>query len=78
MPEIPIVRPAGISSDLGHHGFVIRIREEDMMVRPIRNDSLRNVRRGLGHKNLGSHRKHENDDDRFHGARKSQRPTHIL
>ena len=58
MAEIPILHPAGISSDPGHRGIVFRIRVEDMMLRPIRNNSQVNVRRGLAHERLRSQREH--------------------
>ena len=66
MAEIPILHPAGISSDFGDRRIAFRIRVEDMMVRPIRNDSQRNPRRGLAHEHLRSQREHDTYNNTFH------------
>ena len=70
MADIPILHPTGISSDPGHHGLILRIRVEDVMMRPIRSDSQPNVRgnlrgalrgnarRGLAHEHLRGQRQH--------------------
>ncbi len=56
MAEIPILYPAGISSDSGQNEEVFRIRVENMTVRPIRRNSQRTVLRGLAQERLGRQR----------------------
>ncbi len=76
MPKIPVLFPARISSESGYHRFVLRIRVKDMTLRPVRNDSLRNVRRGLAREHLRSQCEHNSYNKTSNSVTRSQYRTH--
>src|ERR1700737_4500528 len=74
MPEIPVLLPARISLEFGYRRIVPRIRVKDVALRPVRNDSLRDVRRGLAHEHVGRQHKHNSDKSSFGSYGESSRP----
>src|ERR1700722_7763680 len=76
MPEIPILLPARIFSEWGYHRFVLRIRVKDMTLCPVRNDTLRNVRRGLARKHRRSQCEHNCYNKTSKSVMRSQFRTH--
>jgi len=78
MVDIPTLHPAGIGSASIPRELILRVREQDVMMRPIRSDSqphvrgslprgLRgNARCGLAHEHLRSQRQHYTCNDTLH------------
>ena len=78
MVDIPTLHPAGIGSASFPRELILRIREQDVMMRPIRSDSQPNVRGslrrglwgnarcGLAHEPLRSQRQHNTRNNTLH------------